>query len=142
MAQISKCKQMFLKQPKWATPLLFPEPWRLPSYFVSQLCKGQNPIPFGVNFQENNSTLLEFPKAAGDVRGRVVLRIGAGQKESRGQERSEICTCRDLAGPWGELVVATVGRRLFLSTALAAGWPWCMEGDGGCAWLSALGAST
>lgn len=45
MAQISKCKQMFLKQPKWATPLLFPEPWRLPSYFVSQLCKGQNPIP-------------------------------------------------------------------------------------------------
>lgn len=134
---------MFLKHPKWATPCLFPEPWRLQVVLCPNSAKGKSANPFGVNFQEKwNSTLLEFPKAAGDVRGQVVQRIGAGQERSRGQERSEISTCPDLAGPWGELVVATVGRRLFLITALAAGWPWCTGGDGGCTWLSALGASS
>jgi len=45
MAQISKRKQMFLKHPKWATPLLFPEPWPL-GYFVSpKPVKGKNSSP-------------------------------------------------------------------------------------------------
>lgn len=134
MAQISKCKQMFLKHLKRATPLLFPESRRLQVTLCPNSAKGKTPTPFGVNFQEKcNSPFVGFPQVAGDVRDQVVPRIRAGQgANSRARAR------RDSHVPlprWaqGELVVATVGRRLFLFTALAAGWPRCtgVGGDGG-----------
>lgn len=131
MAQISKCKQMFLKHLKRATPLLFPESRRLQVTLCPNSAKGKTPTPFGVNFQEKcNSPFVGFPQVAGDVRDQVVPRIRAGQgANSRARAR------RDSHVPlprWaqGELVVATVGRRLFLFTALAAGWPRCTGGGG------------
>lgn len=109
MAQISKCKQMFLKQPKWATPLLFPEQWRLPSYFVSQLCKGQNPTPLWCKLSREQHT---FGVSQSGWR-----RARSGRSENRGWTEgiSRARALRDLHVPRTSWSLGTIsgcyGRR-------------------------------
>lgn len=68
---------MFLKHPKWATPLLFPEPWPLSFFFVSQPRKGQNPTFFRCKLsREVNSTFLVSQTGWG--------RAGSGHSDNRG----------------------------------------------------------
>lgn len=72
--------------------------------------KGKHPYPFGVNFQDKwDSTLSEFPKVDGNVRGQVVQRMGAGWMNPEDQRAQrfpgtglvKVSTCPYLAGPGG-----------------------------------------
>lgn len=129
MAQISKCKQMFLKHPKWATPLLFPEPWRL-RYFVFQFCREQKPTPLWCKLSRE----VEQHTFEVSLSGWRHARSGRSRESGldRGNLEDKSAQRFPRAPIWlvpGGLVVATVGRRLFLSAAVATGWPWCISGE-------------